>query len=86
MLTEVKARAEADLKLYQQESTELYNRNLTAMKCQLDDDIKKIEQLTNENLALNDRVGHTTAQYCALEGKVCDVSRNTICFLLVNYL
>ena len=70
MLSEVKARAEADLRMYQQESTELYNRNLTAMKSQLDEDIRKIDDLSAENVALNTQINDINVTCRGLEGEV----------------
>ena len=82
MLAEVKARAEADLRMYQQESTELYNRNLTALKSQLDEDIRKIDQLTADNMALNTRINDVTVTSRGLEGEVI-LTLNADCINLI---
>ena len=70
MLQQVRQAAEAELHRYQHESRELYNRNLTELKVQLDTSEKTIQQLKDENIVLSTKLGEVTGKVTSLEGQV----------------
>ncbi|XP_076470987.1 uncharacterized protein LOC143300933 isoform X2 [Babylonia areolata] len=78
MLKQVRDAAEAELKKYQVESDEQYNKNLTALKSQLDNYVKLIEKLEAEKAQLGDSVGELQARIRTLEGQVANLEHQRV--------
>ncbi|KAL8614242.1 hypothetical protein ACOMHN_026459 [Nucella lapillus] len=73
LLKQVRDSAEAELRKFQLETEEHYNRNLTALKAQLDSEAKTVEELTTERTQLRGSVGELLAKIRSLEGQVANL-------------
>ncbi|KAL8614233.1 hypothetical protein ACOMHN_026450 [Nucella lapillus] len=74
LLKQVRDTAEAELRKYQMESEEQYNKNLTALKVQLDNDAKKgMENLEMEKTQFRGTIGELQARIRNLEGQVVNL-------------
>ncbi|XP_060595540.1 uncharacterized protein LOC132749698 isoform X4 [Ruditapes philippinarum] len=70
VLKQVREQAEHELKKYQVESEENYTRNISALKCQMDNDAHRIELLSSEKSQLQGQIGELTAKIRNLEGQI----------------
>ncbi|XP_053383865.1 uncharacterized protein LOC123536790 [Mercenaria mercenaria] len=70
VLKQVREQAEHELKRYQLESEENYTRNISALKCQMDNDAHNIERLSSEKSQLQGQIGELNAKIRNLEGQV----------------
>ncbi|XP_070199306.1 uncharacterized protein [Littorina saxatilis] len=73
LLKQVRDSADTELRKFQYESDDQYNRNLTALKAQMDNDAKTIEQLETERTQLRGSVGELQARIRSLEGQVANL-------------
>ena len=67
MLTRVHEAAESELRRYQAESEQMFNRSITALKIQMDEDRRKLEDLTTKNVGLTGDIGELLQKIRALE-------------------
>ena len=70
MLARVRESAEAQLRMYREESEQIFSSSLTALKAQIDTDTKKIEELTNRNVRMVGEIGELMATVRKMEGQV----------------
>ncbi|KAL4224796.1 Intermediate filament tail domain-containing protein [Mactra antiquata] len=70
ILKQVREQAQFEFKRYQMESEENYNRNLSALKCQMDNDASTIERLSSDKSKLQGQIGELNAKIRNLEGQI----------------
>ncbi|XP_052240589.1 uncharacterized protein LOC127851093 isoform X4 [Dreissena polymorpha] len=70
VLKQVREQAEIEFKRYQLESEEKYNRNIGALKCQMDNDAHTIERLSQDKSKLQGQMGELQARIRNLEGQI----------------
>ncbi|KAK7481494.1 hypothetical protein BaRGS_00027256 [Batillaria attramentaria] len=73
MLKQVRETAEAELRKFQLESEEQYNRNLSVLKAQIDSDAKALERIETERTQLRGSIGELQAKIRSLEGQVANL-------------
>ena len=57
--------------MYREESEQVFSSSLTALKCQIDSDTIKMEDLTNRNIRMTGEIGELMATIRKQEGQVC---------------
>ena len=70
MLTRVQEAAESELRRYQAESEQMFNRSITALKIQMDEDRRKLQDLTTKNVGLTGDIGQLLQTVRTLESDV----------------
>ena len=70
MLTRVQEAAESELRRYQAESEQMFNRSITALKIQMDEDRRKLQDLTTKNVGLTGDIGQLLQKVRTLESDV----------------
>ena len=74
MLTRVQEAAESELRRYQAESEQMFNRSITALKIQMDEDRRKLQDLTTKNVGLTGDIGQLLQKVRTLESDVSTFS------------
>ncbi|XP_052799852.1 uncharacterized protein LOC128231279 isoform X3 [Mya arenaria] len=70
VMKQVREQAEIEFKRYQMESEETYSRNISALKCQMDNDAHTIERMGRDKSQLQGQVGELQAKIRNLEGQI----------------
>ncbi|KAJ8299332.1 hypothetical protein KUTeg_023392 [Tegillarca granosa] len=70
LLKQVREAAEEELRKYQAESEEQYNRNIAALKAQMDNDAQRLERINAEKTQLVGSIGELKAKITSLEGQI----------------
>ena len=77
MLTRVHEAAESELRRYQAESEQMFSRSITALKIQMDEDRRKLEDLTTKNVGLTGDISELLQKIRSLESDVSIKCQNT---------